>query len=196
MGLQRRPTETRHDGSKREKARVPSVRRNRPIAAEDEAVSSYEVPAPTTRTESVTSQEGTRTASATGYDVVRYARTFKGTPYGPYPDGGGLAYCKPYKLMDCSCLTRTAFLKFGKTLPDSPALQYRYGRSVAKTALRPGDLLFYSEYGGKITSVRIYSGKNRYTGQPMVVHASNYFGKVVESEMRYLRGYVGAKRIL
>jgi cell wall-associated NlpC family hydrolase len=69
--------------------------------------------------------------------------------------------------------------------------QWRYDRSrrVSKSNLRPGDEVFFKEGGGsRITHVGIYSG-NGY-----IVHASSYFGKVVESKMRYIRGYSGAKR--
>jgi cell wall-associated NlpC family hydrolase len=40
-----------------------------------------------------------------------------------------------------------------------------------------------------ITHVGIYSGRGK------LVHASAYFGKVVESKMRYIKGYSGAKRL-
>jgi cell wall-associated NlpC family hydrolase len=55
----------------------------------------------------------------------------------------------------------------------------------------PGDLVFFKEAGWSrpITHVGIYSGREN------LVHASNFFGKVVESKMRYMRGYYGAKRI-
>jgi cell wall-associated NlpC family hydrolase len=69
--------------------------------------------------------------------------------------------------------------------------QWLYDRSrwVAKSNLRPGDEVFFNEGGGsRITHVGIYSG-NGY-----IVHASSYFGKVVESKMSYIRGYSAAKR--
>ena len=40
-----------------------------------------------------------------------------------------------------------------------------------------------------ITHVGLYSGRGN------LVHASAYFGKVVESKMRYVKGYSGAKRL-
>jgi hypothetical protein len=34
-----------------------------------------------------------------------------------------------------------------------------------------------------------------YSGNGYILHASNYFGKVVNSKMKYIRGYCGARRI-
>lgn len=123
---------------------------------------------------------------ATGNDVVRVARTHIGTPYGHKP-------CRKGVREDCSCLTKLVFKKFGWKLPDSPARQWKYGRKVAKSDLRPGDLVFFKEAGPNrpITHVGIYSGHGE------LVHASAYraYRKVVEKPMKYINGYVGAKRL-
>jgi cell wall-associated NlpC family hydrolase len=83
------------------------------------------------------------------------------------------------------------FLKFDRRLPDDPVRQWYHGRWIARSNLRPGDLVFFKENGPSkpITHVGIFSG-NGY-----LVHASSYFHKVVESKMRYIHGYIGAKRI-
>jgi len=121
--------------------------------------------------------------------LVRQGRRHLGTPYRlspPYP-------CKAYEKEDCSCFTKLVFRRFGKTLPDSPIKQYNYGRKIAKANLKRGDLVFFKESGlsNPITHVGMYSG-NGY-----ILHASNYYAykKVVESKMRYLTGYYGAKRL-
>jgi NlpC/P60 family len=127
--------------------------------------------------------------SRTGRHVVRVARKHKGTRYfrsPPYP-------CKAYRKEDCSCHTKVVFRRFDKRLPDSPRLQWRYGRRISRSHLRPGDLVFFDENrNGRLQDwdhVAIYSGHG------YVVHASSYFGKVVESKMKYIRGYWGAKRL-
>ena len=58
-------------------------------------------------------------------------------------------------------------------------------------AIRPGDIVFFKEAGRRrgITHVGLYSGRGN------LVHASAYFGKVVESKMRYVKGYSGAQRL-
>jgi hypothetical protein len=34
-----------------------------------------------------------------------------------------------------------------------------------------------------------------YSGNGFLLHASSYYGKVVNSKMKYVRGYFGARRI-
>ncbi|MDP8952857.1 MAG: NlpC/P60 family protein [Actinomycetota bacterium] len=152
------------------------------------SISSYdeEPEAPSTeerRSASAASEQ--RTASAAGNDVVQEARRYLGTPYRL----GGDSACQPFETMDCSCLTSTVYRKFGESMPDDPTAQFRYGRDVSG-ALSPGDLVFFREDGETITHVGIYSGNGR------LVHASSHFGEAVESEMRYIPGYAGARRLL
>jgi cell wall-associated NlpC family hydrolase len=84
--------------------------------------------------------------------------------------------------VDCSCFTRLVFRRF-KRLPDSPVLQFQYGHQVrSRSDLRRGDLIFFKEHGyhNPITHLGIYSGNGH------ILHASNYFGKVVNSKMKYI----------
>jgi len=120
-------------------------------------------------------------------DVMWVARRHIGTPYRPSPPGP----CRKFRAEDCSCFTKFVFNTFGKNLPDSPTRQWQYGRKVAKSHLRRGDLVFFKEAGRNrpITHVGIYSGGGN------LIHASAYFNKVVESKMKYIRGYSGAKRL-
>ena len=121
---------------------------------------------------------------ATGRDVVRAARRHLGTKY-------RYATCTAGR-MSCTCLTKKAFSRFGRNLPMTEGGQWKYqpSRKVAKSNLRPGDIVFFKEAGPRrpITHVGIYSGRGN------LVHASRYFGKVVESKMRYIKGYYGANR--
>jgi cell wall-associated NlpC family hydrolase len=120
-------------------------------------------------------------------NIVRVARWHIGTPYRPSPPGR----CRAYRSEDCACTTKLVFKKFGKKLPDNPVRQWRKGKKIRKSNVRPGDLVFFKEAGRHrpITHVGIYSGHGN------LIHASNFFGKVVESKMKYMRGYYGAKRI-
>lgn len=115
--------------------------------------------------------------------VVREARSYIGTPY-------RYATCTA-SLMSCTCLTKSTWARFGHTLPMMEYWQWRYepSRKVGYNDLKRGDIVFFREGGGVITHVGIYSGRGN------LVHASKYFGKVVESEMRYIRGYSGAIRL-
>ena len=122
---------------------------------------------------------------ASGNDVVRAARRYLGIKY-------RYATCTRSR-MSCTCLTKKVFAKFGYELPMNTSGQWKYerGSKVSKSSLRPGDMVFFKEEGpkGSITHVGIYSGGGN------LVHASKCFGKVVESEMKYIKGYYGAKRL-
>jgi hypothetical protein len=123
---------------------------------------------------------------ARGQDVVQRARSHIGTPYIHSPPGS----CEAHRSEDCSCLTS---LVYGKrlNLTDHPVEQWKYGREVARSNLRPGDLVFFKEAGrsNPITHVAIYSGRGN------IIHASSYWGGVVERPMKYVSGYYGAKRL-
>jgi cell wall-associated NlpC family hydrolase len=123
---------------------------------------------------------------ARGQDVVKRARNHIGTPYIHSPPGS----CEAHRSEDCSCLTRMVFGKW-VDLADDPVEQWKYGREVAKSNLRPGDLIFFKEAGrsNPITHVAIYSGGGS------IIHASAYWGEVVERPMNYVSGYYGAKRL-
>ena len=95
--------------------------------------------------------------------------------------------------MSCTCETKRTYSHFGHRLTMGERQQWRYERSRRvrdRSNLRLGDEVFFKENGagGGITHVAIYSGNGN------VVHASRYYGKVVESKMKYLRGYFRAKR--
>jgi cell wall-associated NlpC family hydrolase len=125
----------------------------------------------------------------TGKDVLRVARKHIGTPYfGSPPDP-----CKAYRREDCSCHTEVVFRVLGRTLPDDPSQQWKYGQRVARSNLRPGDLVFFDE--DQDGTLEPWDHVSFYSGNRNVVHASNYFGKVVESRMSYINGYWGAKRL-
>lgn len=120
-------------------------------------------------------------------DVVQRARNHIGTPYVHSPPGS----CEAHRSEDCSCFTN---LVYGKWLemPDHPVEQWEYGREVEKSDLRPGDLVFFKEAGpsNPITHVAIYSGEGN------IIHASSYWGGVVERPMEHVSGYYGAKRVV
>jgi hypothetical protein len=114
-----------------------------------------------------------------GKAIVAKARSQIGDPYG-YSGGA----------WTCSELTGYAVrAATGVSIGYSPLGQKYYGWQPRR--VRPGDVLFYDENGpaGPPTHVGIATGRGK------IVHASNYFGAVVESERRYLIGYDGARRV-
>ena len=125
----------------------------------------------------------TEPSGRTGEDVVREARKWMGTRYklGRASRSG----------IDCSGLTMQVYKRFGVSLPHSDDAQYRYGKEVPRGQERPGDLVFFDEYGdGLISHEGIYAGNGK------ILHASDYFGRVTESDIEYIEGYVGARRLL
>ena len=127
-----------------------------------------------------TTTDSRRITRFSGRDVVRQAKRHIGDRYKYAP-------C-PSSLKRCTCVTKVAVRPFGHKMPMTEAGQWRYdgSRRVAKKAV--GDEVFLKPGGAGITHVGIYSGNGH------LVHASTYFDKVVNSEMKYLRGYSGAKR--
>jgi cell wall-associated NlpC family hydrolase len=111
--------------------------------------------------------------TTTDQAIVEEAYAWMGTPYGAYG-------------ADCSGLTSQVFAQFGVYLPDDPAAQWSYG--VSSTA-EAGDLVFYDEHGWGISHVGIA------TGYGTVIHASTYYGAVVETPMYAIPGYVGARDV-
>lgn len=124
----------------------------------------------------------TEPSGKTGEDVVREARRWIGARYRL----GGASRSG----IDCSGLTMQVYKRFGVSLPHSDDAQYRYGKKVPKGQEQPGDLVFFDEHGDGISHEGIYAGNGR------ILHASDYFGRVTESDIEYIEGYVGARRLL
>jgi cell wall-associated NlpC family hydrolase len=106
----------------------------------------------------------------TGQAAVDEAYAWRGTPYGAYG-------------ADCSGFTSLVYGELGIYLPDDPAAQYGYGTPSEAAA---GDLVFFDEAGYGISHVGIA------TGYGTVIHASTYYGEVVETPISDIPGYVGA----
>jgi cell wall-associated NlpC family hydrolase len=117
-----------------------------------------------------------------GEDVVREARKWIGVRYRL----GG----ESRRGVDCSGLTMQVYKKFGVSLQHWDEKQYRKGARVPKGREKPGDLVFFNEHGRNISHVGIYAGNGK------IIHASDYYNKVTESQMKYIKGYVGARRVL
>jgi len=92
---------------------------------------------------------------------------------------------------DCSGFTSWAYAKTGLELPRTSREQFRSGRAVAASALRPGDLVFFED-GGKVGHVGIYMSGGRF------IHSSRASGGVAVDELSgsyWSRAYAGARRV-
>jgi len=82
--------------------------------------------------------------------VLRLAAALRGRPY-HYGAVGPRSF-------DCSGFTRYVFGRaVHRSLPHSSAAQYRLSHKIAKSAIRPGDLVFFVS-GGHVYHVGIYAG--------------------------------------
>jgi cell wall-associated NlpC family hydrolase len=121
------------------------------------------------------------TVSTRGTRVARMSKRYLGIRYrwaGSSPSSG----------FDCSGFTMYLYRKVGVGLPHNAAMQYRYGRAVPRSGLRPGDLVFFNGLG----HVGIYLRGNRF------IHASSSGGSVKISSLSgtwYGERYVGARRL-
>ncbi len=87
--------------------------------------------------------------------IVSYARHFLGVRYvygGTTPRSG----------FDCSGFTRYVYAHFGIDLPHYSGAQFDMGRRVARSSLRPGDLLFFDGLG----HVGLYIGDGKFIHAP------------------------------
>ena len=128
-------------------------------------------------------------ASAAG--VLATAHRYVGTRY----RYGGES---PAEGFDCSGLVQFVFGRHGVELPRSSYQQARAGRPAPReiTALRPGDLMFFSAGGRRVDHVAIYAGAGR------IIHATSGAGTVRYDEFDTDRGkwllqrFVTARRVL
>ena len=89
---------------------------------------------------------------------------------------------------DCSGLTMRAFQTAGVSLPHSSRAQYGYGKSIKRSDLKAGDLIFF---GRPISHVGIYLGGGK------MVHAprSGSRVKVASASSLGRKPYIGARRL-
>jgi cell wall-associated NlpC family hydrolase len=121
-------------------------------------------------------------STVSGDQIARTARAQLGVPYAWSGNGPNS--------FDCSGLVRFVFARHGITnIPRSSIEQHRWSRSITRSQLRPGDLVFqsYSSRNGVngTDHVAIYIGNGR------VVDASSGQGGVIERAIieRTVTGY-------
>lgn len=117
-------------------------------------------------------------------DIITEAEHYRGVPYvfgGNTPKG-----------FDCSGYVHYVFAKKGIILPRSADEQYTVGKTVSKTNLQPGDLVFFETYEKGVSHSGIYIGEGKFisatssNGVAIADMAGGYWGE----------RYIGAKRVM
>ena len=122
--------------------------------------------------------------AADGYALSGTALALKGAPYrfgGIDPSG-----------FDCSGFVRYVYQQHGVPMPREVREQFRVGKTVDRTRLEPGDLVFFSTVAPGASHVGIMIGGDQF------VHAPSERGVVrVESlsSSYWAPRYIGAKRV-
>jgi hypothetical protein len=136
-----------------------SGRPRSPRPTPDPVLPAADLPASDAPTSSAGSGEGGETRpDRLRRSVVATAKDAMGRPYrwgGTGADGGGF---------DCSGLIQHAYGQHGVTLPRTSAEQAKEGKSVSKKvgSLAPGDLLTFSNRGGRVSHVGLYIGDGQF----------------------------------
>lgn len=93
-----------------------------------------------------------------GYAVSGTALALRGAPYrngGTTPDG-----------FDCSGFVQYVFSQHGRAVPRETREQFRLGRSVKRSDLEPGDLVFFSTTAPGASHVGIAIGGDQFVHAP------------------------------
>ena len=111
-----------------------------------------------------------------GAQIVEYSKNFIGVPYvwgGTTPNG-----------FDCSGFVQYVFRQFGISLPRTTYSQVAMGRSVSRSELQPGDLVFFRSAG----HVGIYVGNEMYIHAPQT-------GRTISIDSMANRSLYAARRV-
>lgn len=127
------------------------------------------------------SSGGSTSTAGAHPQVVKIAKKYLGVKY----VWGGAS---PKTGFDCSGLTMYCYQQIGISLSHSSRWQYEEGKHIARSALQPGDLVFFGPSVSGIHHVGIYIGGGQYIHAPQT-------GDVVKISSLSSRGdYVGACR--
>lgn len=127
------------------------------------------------------------TTSSKGDEIAAFAKKYLGCKY-VYGGSGPNTF-------DCSGFTMYVFKNFGISLSHSATAQSKNGTYVAKTDLKPGDLVFFKDYEtmNGIGHVGIYIGNGDF------IHASSGTGYCVKTSTllsgSYDKRYETARRL-
>lgn len=123
--------------------------------------------------------------------LLKLAFSFRGTPYVYGASRPGA--------FDCSGFTSYVFSQFGYSLDRTSRGQVNNGRSVSRTELKPGDLVFFNgrARGNRIGHVGIVTEADNGNGTFKFIHAASRGVRESHStESYYNARYMGACRVI
>ncbi|HEX4914130.1 MAG TPA: C40 family peptidase [Vicinamibacterales bacterium] len=124
-------------------------------------------------------------APADGYALSGTALSLRGAPY-------RLGGVDPATGFDCSGFVRYVYQQHGVPMPREVREQFRVGKTVDRSKLEPGDLVFFSTVAPGASHVGIMIGGDQFVHAPSergVVRVENLTSEYWASR------YVGAKRV-
>ncbi len=137
------------------------------------------------RVKEYSSKSGVKSSGNLRQTLIKVAKRYLGAPY----KFGGTSTISG---IDCSAYVNKVFSSFDVDLPRTAREIFKVGRSVSRSHLNTGDLVFFTTYAKFPSHVGIYIGNDRF------IHASSAQKKVAIDNMSkkyYRKRYIGAKRI-
>lgn len=168
--------DAREEAEKASSSSSRSRERSSSSSSSEQSSSSSSSEQSSSRDSSQGSTTATVTGSSRGIRALNFAKAQLGEPY-QYASDGPDSY-------DCSGLTSASWKAAGVTLPRTSSAQYGVGRSVSRSELALGDLVFFYN---PISHVALYAGNG------MIIHSPKPGGVVEYMKMSYMP-YVGARR--
>lgn len=84
----------------------------------------------------------------------------------------------PREGFDCSGFTKYALKGLGAKIPRTAAQQSKASRTINRSSLRPGDMIFFKTKGTRVNHVGIYLGNGKF------IHAASGGGRVMTDDLR------------
>ncbi len=162
--------------SKAERAALAAAEKKAAADAKAKAEAATPTPVPSSPADATTPEAPAATDSSRGAKAVAFAKSQLGKPY-RFGAAGPEAY-------DCSGLTSAAWKKAGVELPRTSQTQIRAGKSVSRSELQAGDLVFYYS---DISHVALYVGNDQ------IIHSPNPSSRVKYADVDSMP-WAGAQR--